>query len=150
MLCNFSTVYPKGHPLAGQPTEFIEQITVTRRKKHTLRDSAERWEKARERNATPPMHIYTGARTGNAVRHGLELYKGCQRVDIWRTKNQTPGDMPAIVVDGRQLRLEEAANFIANDGFYTPQAFEAWFFLGVPDDVPFVTKYCLHWTDLRY
>lgn len=153
MLCNFSTKYPKWTARAGQPTGFIEKILADT-KVHTFRDSVERWERAalaaaqRRRKDRPVMvQFFTGARSRAAQEHGRRPYTGFQMVTITRgTANKLLG----ITVDGKPMFPFEIEQIIRNDGFEHEFDFVDWMFLGVPAGQATVTKYCIHWTDLRY
>ena len=153
MICNFSTMYPKGTTRHTEPTKFIEQILADR-KCHTLRDSVERFERMIRtplgRSRTVYVQIYTGARTKAATEHAKRPYYGYQHIRIMRDPDTNKMKIVQDCESGHLFTEDQRAWLWQNDGFYSEQDFVEWMFLDQPPECTVVLKYILHWTALRY
>lgn len=152
MILGFSSQYPRGHSRCGDATGFVDKIAA-RIKRHTMRDSAERFEKALRNRATRAdgkvmLNIYTGVRTAASTFYFDLEYTGSQKVEMWRDQERR---LFRVWVDGKELDAKEVEKLWLNDGFDNEPDFVEWMFLGQPwNEVYIAIKYLIHWTDLRY
>jgi hypothetical protein len=147
MIVNFSTTYPRGTACHGQPTNFIDKI-LRGEKIHTIRDSAERFiAMANKMRPYARLHIYTGARTKNALCHAVKPFHSVQEIVFYR---KPTGVLESILVDGKVMDEQTVVEIAANDGFDTVFGLVDWMFAGCAKDVLEIRKYIIHWTPQRY
>ncbi len=133
----FSTVFPKSHKRAGEPTNFVELI-LSGIKMHTIR-AGHNWKDA---DMLDPR-IWTGKPYSSKQKQIKEPFPaGCQDIFIrW---------CPAgvfIFIDG-VLKSQSLLNTIAKNDGLTDVDFDSWFFSH--GEYGTFSGQVLHFTELRY
>jgi len=135
MILGFSTINKRTKEL----THFVVKIELGI-KLHTLRRGT-RWKQGMS------IQMATGVRTKNYNQFNvrkpeLQLCKSVQSIKLKRVDDLTEC---IIIIDGRELSLEESQQVAWNDGFSCLADFWIWF--NNPDEFP---DQIIHWTDLKY
>ena len=151
-----STVFPKTHPKAGQPTNFVQQIIDTFHpnkppgKIHTIRENFEYWSKVAEEvnsgRAVLSLRTWSGVPYNSKQNEFAELSSfGIQRVKLWITYEKAEVyNLDSVICNATPL-VEEVAK---NDGLDVND-FDSWFF-PKPKKENFKEAAILHFTDFRY
>jgi hypothetical protein len=135
MILGFSTINKR----TKEPTCFVAKIQLGI-KRHTLR-RGNRWRQGMS------IHMATGVRTKNYDQFNsnmpeLQTCKSVQSIKLIRVDDMSKC---RIIIDGRELTLEESQELAWNDGFSCLADFWIWF--DNPDEFP---NQIIHWTDLKY
>lgn len=116
----------------GKPTGFVEKIEKGI-KIHTIRKGF-RWGPGRI------IQFATGVRTSKYHQFKDGKCISTQRIEIYPAEPMNRGE---VVVDGRNLSLDEKIELAHNDGFDNLVSFWLWF------DSDFEGQ-LIHWTDKKY
>lgn len=136
IVLTFAKQFMKGHPKAGQPTDFKKKL-YCQSKIHTIRSNFEYWkpkiEEVAKGKAFLSLREWKGKPYRSKQREFMRVFEaGFQRVHIITTG--------AIYVDGQKISSGEV---IKNDGL-TVEDFDAWFGDEMYEGI------IIHFTEFRY